>query len=103
MDTHQRPRKGSGAGPFQEASKVRVAEERANQRPTGCILSCSTISNRAGGKKYTRTPTWHQSGGGDNCPMISTHLLMLERQQGRQPGHVAPIKVRQHRRSSRRH
>ncbi|KAM0056802.1 hypothetical protein Hdeb2414_s0006g00222791 [Helianthus debilis subsp. tardiflorus] len=33
--------------------------------------------------------------------MISTHLLMSERQQGRQPGHVAPIKVRQHQRSSR--
>ncbi|MFS7957748.1 hypothetical protein Hanom_Chr07g00670071 [Helianthus anomalus] len=31
-----------------------------------------------------QTPTWHQSRDGDNCPTISTCLLMTEGQQGRQ-------------------
>ncbi|MFS7905155.1 hypothetical protein Hanom_Chr01g00044421 [Helianthus anomalus] len=29
-------------------------------------------------EKYTRTPTWHQSRDGDNCPTISSSLLMTE-------------------------
>ncbi|KAM0070202.1 hypothetical protein Hdeb2414_s0001g00010511 [Helianthus debilis subsp. tardiflorus] len=57
---------------------------------------------RSPGEKYTRTPTWYQSSDGDNCPTISTCLLMTEGQQGRQR-HVAPIKVRQHQRTSRSH
>ncbi|MFS7957383.1 hypothetical protein Hanom_Chr09g00800751 [Helianthus anomalus] len=46
-----------------------------------------TLVNRAPRspeERYIRTPTWHQSEDGDNCPTISTCLLMAERQQGRQ-------------------
>ncbi|MFS8014342.1 hypothetical protein Hanom_Chr15g01343421 [Helianthus anomalus] len=39
---------------------------------------------RSPDEKYTRTSTWHQSEDGDNCPTISTYLLITERQQGRQ-------------------
>ncbi|MFS7995602.1 hypothetical protein Hanom_Chr12g01119871 [Helianthus anomalus] len=39
---------------------------------------------RSPDNKYIRTPTWHQSRDGDNCPTISTRLLMTEGQQGRQ-------------------
>ncbi|MFS8035063.1 hypothetical protein Hanom_Chr17g01588631 [Helianthus anomalus] len=43
-----------------------------NRRSTGCNLSCYTMSNRAGDKKYTRTRAWHQSACADHCSMIST-------------------------------
>ncbi|KAJ0959208.1 hypothetical protein HanPSC8_Chr00c315g0807561 [Helianthus annuus] len=33
---------------------------------------------RSSDDKYTRTPTRHQSRDGDNCPTISTCLLMTE-------------------------
>ncbi|KAJ0558513.1 hypothetical protein HanIR_Chr07g0337141 [Helianthus annuus] len=55
-----------------------MSEQIANRRTAVCVQQCCTISNRAGDKKYTRTPTCHQSSCADHCFILSNKLLMID-------------------------